>query len=501
MVKYIQQQWRLGQKKGILEKHLPDAMLLFQKLKLREDKDYDRILGTQKEKLIGRYFEEHYLKGALLAFELTQSLKISLLYLYHGIEGAKIDAITLPQEIKKLEQPVKDMLLNYYEIKALDSTLYTAQEVSKYYPCALVHKDQYITRFIDELSKLSLSAEMPIDANRKLLAKKIFAHSHVVNLLRFHELGNVGFNAAFSVVAPRIYESIETVLYGENKEKGKERLMQVAEGMEKTLVKFLRKNDIEGYVNSRIKTVYSIYKKITEKYKLPIREGLKIIHKIPDLIAARIILTGKSNNMEGVYRVLDKLNEVGFKLAEKGDIFNNQNPVRNYYRFPPTDPPRPYHAIHVNIKIDPLKVGEIKIQREKDHLPAEFGSGEAGRGRYKGRNLPSVAQEITRAIENIHSIIKINKPVKIAIAELSGVEEIPRFDQAAYEMLNDKNHLASKIMRHLRKIYPGAKIEDPVIDELLMDKIATSERSNIKVYVTRDETANTVTIGNILKVA
>ncbi len=524
MVKYLKRQWKVGQKRGMLLAHLPEARRLFAELKLHEDKDYRRIVGPNKEK-IREYLERHYIEGAMKAFDLTHSLKIALLYLYHGLEGKNIERMSLPGEIKGLEEPVKDMLRNYYEIKALDNMLYTADEVNKYYACAIVHKDQYAARFIDELDKLQLMAGMELNLDRRFLAEKVMAHGHIMKRLGFHAASGEAFNASFEVLAPTVCSAVKKRFYGEDVDRGQAQMAKVVEGLQRMFTDFLAKAGINGHVETRAKSIYSIYRKIVERWQVPLRKGLKGLEAMSDLVALRIILTGKNNNKKSVYRLLDEIERAPgfFRYADPETIGPEKGKKvkvkKDYIKNPPMNPPRPYQSIHMigdfsqlatafrneygrrlydeRVKLA-LRNVEIQLRTDAMHQRNEFGRGPAAHGRYKTRGMPTVAEEIATTISEIHTFVRINKKVKIVVMEDVGRMALMRLNPPSYELLHNKPHLASKIMRALAKVYGRQKIEDPQIDDALMDRIKNAEQYDVVVRVRKDPKSGAIAIVDIL---
>lgn len=537
-------QHSVAQKKELLLAHMPEARRLFRELKINQDPDYLRIVG-QRTSRIDTYIEEHYVKGAMFAFETTSSMKVALAFLYHGLEGGRIESLKLAGELAMYEPEVKGMLRNYYEIESIEKEIYTAADVNRYFPSALLNKEQYATRFVDIVHRLALSEEMHTNIDRKGLARRVFMHAHLIKNLGFSTLSATAFNIAFPVVAPRACSSIEKKLYG-GTEKGRSQLEAIKEGIEIMLNDFLAENRIEGRAEVRWKNPFSIYRKIVERMEKPgaearskegltpeaearkkkttltLTEGLEVLEKISDLVAARIVLTGADNRKSSVYEVQDLLEKHAgfFRYADPESTYTGRN-YRDYVKNPPED--RPYQSIHMTadfakvaagyrgiygVKLYDdrialaLKLVELQVRTEDMHQMAEFGL--AAHGKYKMKNLSqsarTVADMMSATVEQIHDAVRISKPVRIVVIEEREAEEITRLNPPEYETMHHQLHLTSKIVRSVQKVFgKAAKMDDLKIDPILMDKIATSESSDIRVYVSYDAAGNSVAITKILK--
>ncbi|KKR05404.1 MAG: (p)ppGpp synthetase I SpoT/RelA, GTP pyrophosphokinase [Candidatus Peregrinibacteria bacterium GW2011_GWC2_39_14] len=128
------------------------------------------------------------------------------------------------------------------------------------------------------------------------------------------------------------------------------------------LTEFLKENNIDGFVDGRIKSTYSIYRKMKLKNKLSIDD-------LFDIVAMRIVLptqySGDIETVEHLYRVLGLIH---------GKWTPMQNRFKDYIAVPK---PNGYQSLHTTVLgIAPdfsEQPVEIQIRSERMHREAELG--------------------------------------------------------------------------------------------------------------------------------
>jgi len=129
------------------------------------------------------------------------------------------------------------------------------------------------------------------------------------------------------------------------------------------LTEFLKENDIEGFVDGRIKSIYSIYRKMKLKNKSSIDD-------LFDIVAMRIVLptqysADNNETVEHLYRVLGLIH---------GKWTPMQNRFKDYIAVPK---PNGYQSLHTTVLgIAPdfsEQPVEIQIRSERMHREAELG--------------------------------------------------------------------------------------------------------------------------------
>ncbi|MDJ1168700.1 tetratricopeptide repeat protein [Roseofilum sp. BLCC_M154] len=122
-------------------------------------------------------------------------------------------------------------------------------------------------------------------------------------------------------------------------------------------------------IQTRIKSVYSIYKKEQAR-----QVSLKL-DQILDIVGVRII----TETEEDCYTALSVVQNMGEVIEGEGIL---HNPIRNFIENPKTS--TGYQSIHINIRYGQMIV-EFQIRTERMHLAAEFGISVLGLGKVAHR--------------------------------------------------------------------------------------------------------------------
>jgi GTP pyrophosphokinase len=162
---------------------------------------------------------------------------------------------------------------------------------------------------------------------------------------------------SFEYINPEQYKIISDQL----KKFGQKKAGYIKE-IKNVLTKFLKENNVDGFVDGRIKSIYSIYRKMKLKNKSSIDD-------LFDVVAMRIVLPtqffGDTETVEHLYRVL-------------GLVHGKWTPVQNRFKdYIAVPKPNGYQSLHTTVLgIAPdfsEQPVEIQIRSERMHREAELG--------------------------------------------------------------------------------------------------------------------------------
>lgn len=166
---------------------------------------------------------------------------------------------------------------------------------------------------------------------------------------------------------------------------------------------FLKDKGIKAEVSGRIKSAYSIYRKLTEK-------GLNSIEEVYDFFAMRIVLPNKINSVDKLYMVLGLIHSEWKPLSAR---------FRDYIAVPK---PNGYKSLHtVVLGISPKDIDqpvEIQIRDAKMHREAELGV--ASHWIYKSKSVSK--EELDSQIDWIRGLEKVQEFFKSQSEMLTNVD-------------------------------------------------------------------------------
>jgi len=175
-----------------------------------------------------------------------------------------------------------------------------------------------------------------------------------------------------------------------------------------TLKRFLEERGVNARVSGRIKSIYSIYKKLRKK-------GLSRVSDLYDIYAMRVVLDTKSVGdvevVDNLYSVLGAIHSVWKPLSGR---------FKDYIAIPKPNGYRSLHTVVLGIASDQNNQPvEIQIRNEFMHQDAEFGV--AAHWLYKEVNSSSenVASSHAKWLKSLHDI---KDDLQSSLDELGGVE-------------------------------------------------------------------------------
>lgn len=200
--------------------------------------------------------------------------------------------------------------------------------------------------------------ELSASERKKFALRAMNIFAPIAARLGMYEMKHKLEDNSFKYLNPDQYKFISDQL----KKFGRKKAKHIKE-VKKNLEDFLKKNRIKGNVNGRIKSIYSIYRKMKAKNKASIDD-------LFDVIAMRIVLPTKINK-EGRETVDHLYQLLGF-------IHSKWTPVQNRFKdYIAVPKPNGYQSLHtIILGIAPKFLGqpvEVQIRSERMHREAELG--------------------------------------------------------------------------------------------------------------------------------
>ena len=179
----------------------------------------------------------------------------------------------------------------------------------------------------------------------ELAEECLHLYSPIAHRLGVRHVYNVMEDIAFKVLYPEDYQKLNTAI-----EKRRTHLEKKLKEMSRVLQTKLFENGIKATIHSRVKRLYSIFRKIQNQHIT--------IDKIYDLMALRVII----DSPENCYITL-------------GVVHRNWIPIENRFRDWITFPkPNGYRSIQTTIIANHGDKFEIQIRTDEMHREAEYGS-------------------------------------------------------------------------------------------------------------------------------
>ncbi|MDD5606660.1 MAG: HD domain-containing protein [Candidatus Pacebacteria bacterium] len=202
-----------------------------------------------------------------------------------------------------------------------------------------------IIKLADRLHNMKTLQYLPGSKQERIAKETLEIYVSVAYRMGIRKLSRQLEDLAFPIVYPKEYEKTKALV----KIKTKKEFEKLKE-FEKSIKKALAKNNITKFTTDyRIKTFYSIYKKLLKKDWN--------IEKIYDIAALRIILP----EIKDCYNVLGIIHGVWQPLPGR---------IKDYIAFPK---PNGYQALHTTIFTGYGSIIEIQIKTKQMHQEAEYG--------------------------------------------------------------------------------------------------------------------------------
>lgn len=204
-----------------------------------------------------------------------------------------------------------------------------------------------LVKLADRLHNMKTLEYVPKEKQKRIALETLEIYAPLANRLGMGELKGQLEDLAFNYVYPEECEKIKNLLKDTYEQK------------ERNLVKIkyhlseeLKKNGFENItIDSRIKHLYSLYKKLK-------RPGIDMnINGVYDLAAIRII----TETVEDCYKIMGIIHKIWRPLPEK---------IKDYIAVPK---PNGYQSLHTTVFANDGEIIEIQIRTKKMHKEAEHG--------------------------------------------------------------------------------------------------------------------------------
>ena len=291
------------------------------------------------------YFSGHCVHVGLHLYSLAMSKEVIIAGLLHDItEDTEADYEIVKQhfgsEIANLVDGVDKLSpLKYRHYKRHVSSL------RKFFVAVAQDVRVIIIKLCDRLHNLQTLQYLEPDKQNRIAEESMLIHAKLAQRLNITSLYQQINDAAFKYVLPEEYSTVMSL-----KKQSLKKADKTIENIYRKLLKLTTQNlNYKPLVDKRIKTDYSLYKKLITK-----DWNIKVIY---DLIALRIIVKSQHD----CYRVL-------------GLIHNLWQPLPNRFKdYIATPKPNGYQSIHTTIFSGDGSVVEIQIKTEQMHNYAEYG--------------------------------------------------------------------------------------------------------------------------------
>lgn len=202
-----------------------------------------------------------------------------------------------------------------------------------------------IIKLMDRLHNMKTLEHVPEHKRRRIALETLDIYAPVADRLGMGRLKRELEDFAFPYVNPQQYELVKEVLSDRTKKSA-----EILERNQKILKKKLAAEGIVSFrTESRIKGLYSLYKKIERKHG--------DITKIHDIIAIRVIVP----TLADCYRALGVVHSTWRPLPGK---------IKDYIAFPK---PNGYQSLHTTVFTGDGEIIEIQLRSEGMHREAQWG--------------------------------------------------------------------------------------------------------------------------------
>ncbi len=204
-----------------------------------------------------------------------------------------------------------------------------------------------LVRMADKIENLKTSHVLPQEKRKQTAEKALYLYSPVCHLMSLSKFIGLIENESFKISEPSSFYLIQ-----KQKEtfmsKNKRRFLD----FDKFLKAILKEESVTARVDNRIKSNYSIFKKLQKK-KLEVGD----IRKVLDLVAYRIMV----DTVDECYKVEELLKRAFDHLpAEHTDYIATPKPFG-------------YRSIHDSFRLSPSLVIEVQIRTHEMHEFNEYG--------------------------------------------------------------------------------------------------------------------------------
>ena len=317
--------------------------------------EFSRNKLQSKARLSGGLWIQHYLDVANLAADLKMDDESISAALMHGIIArgdTSLDKIErdFGKEIASLVSGIDK--LNRIK-KGITVKEHSNEDIKKVLLAAGRDIRIILIKLCDKLANMRELEYLPREEQKKISKEVMEIYAPLAYRLGIGRIKSELEDLAFRYLEPKIYSDISKEIMDKRKI-GQSLIYKT----KRILSKEFDKDNIDANVYGRVKTIYSIYKKLTSRsYRLG---------KMHDIVALRIV----TKTLDECYKVL--------KI-----VHNNFRPVQGAFKdYIATPKPNGYQSLHTSIYDGNNNIIEVQIRDEKMNEIAEEGI--ASHFEYKG---------------------------------------------------------------------------------------------------------------------
>ncbi len=238
-----------------------------------------------------------------------------------------------------------------------------------------------LIRLADRLHNMKTLSALPHEKQKRIALETSEIYAPLAKRLGMGQLNAELEDLAFAYLYPKDFIYVKNLIKGKE-ESQKKILEKIKKNLYATLL-------VEGVkvleIDSRIKHLYSVYKKLLEP------EKEMDINRIYDLIALRVIVP----SIEECYKALGVVHKIWKPLPGK---------IKDYIAIPK---PNGYQSIHTTVFANDGKITEIQIRTEEMHREAEHGI--TAHWSYKESGKPSHGARIKPKMAWVNQLIELQK--------------------------------------------------------------------------------------------
>ncbi len=314
----------------------------------------EKNLGSKK-RLSGGLWYNHYLEVAFLVADLKVDDNTLIAALLHGILN-RTD-VTEKQLTNEFGTEVTNLVKGLYEVNLLKKNItnkgYDFESLRKVLLAASKDIRTLLIKLCDKISNMRELDYLPKTEQKRISQEVMDIYAPLAYRLGLGRIKGELEDLAFKYLEPGAYKDISKLLES-LREKGKSNLAKT----KKLLDSEFEKVGMKIEVQSRVKHIYSIYKKILEKPKYS--------NQFHDVLAIRII----TKDITDCYNALRIVHNLFRPIP---DLF------KDYIALPK---PNGYQSLHTAVFLDEGSIMEIQIRTQEMHEIAEEGI--AAHFNYKG---------------------------------------------------------------------------------------------------------------------
>lgn len=332
-----------------IEKYMPGC----HKQRIRDAYRLARKAQKGCYRFSGRSCFSHSLEVANILLDLKPDENTIIAALLHDIPKTNPD--TLKEINEKFGSEVTMLVSHLLNLSAVRSRkrIVQIENLRKMFLAVAQDLRVVLIKLAERLHNMKTLQYLPEKKQKQLARETLEVFAPIAARLGVYLLKSELENVGFKYLHPEKYADIHSQI--KKRVRAQRTYMSQARGVLKEL---LREYGIKAKVEGRVKTIYSIYRKLKRKNKTSVDE-------IFDLFAMRIILPASEEGVANCYRTLGLIHNKWAPLA---------NRFKDYIAVPKINGYRSLHTTIMGLCAELRKEPtEIQIRTESMHREAEFG--------------------------------------------------------------------------------------------------------------------------------